>query len=134
MRRRRRFGCSRLSPSTEVGIGRRAPQLLAERLDEVVLGSMPQRRRQWISSSQSTVSGFALAGVVASMTQPTSLLRAVGPLVPGAPLIFPDETADRDLASLAGGTSVDVEGNHYDVVLVEASAATAAAIMDFVSD
>ena len=72
-----------------------------------------------------------MGAVVSSIAQPTLLVRAVEPLIPGAPLIFPEETAQRALASLPDGRLVDVKGNHYEVVLGEASADTAAAIVDF---
>lgn len=73
-----------------------------------------------------------LAAMVASIPVPTLLIRAMEPLLPGAPLLFPDEEAERTLQSLADGRMVEIKGNHYDVLLGSAARETAAAIREFV--
>lgn len=73
-----------------------------------------------------------LGAIVASIKVPTLLIRALEPLLPGAPLMFPDEGAQLALDSLADGRMVDLKGNHYDVVLGKTATETAAAIQEFV--
>lgn len=75
-----------------------------------------------------------LAALVASITVPTLLIRAIEPLQPGAALLFPREGAEAALESLADGRLVEIKGNHYDVVLGRSSAETAAAILEFVAE
>lgn len=75
-----------------------------------------------------------LAALVASITVPTLLIRAIEPLQPGAPLLFPEEGAEQALASLADGRLIEIKGNHYDVVLGRAATETAAAIRQFVAE
>lgn len=73
-----------------------------------------------------------LAALVASITIPTLLIRGIEPLMPGSPLLFPDEAAELALASLVEGRMVDLKGHHYDVVLGATAIETAAAIREFV--
>ena len=75
-----------------------------------------------------------LAALVASITVPTLLIRAIEPLQPGAPLLFPEEEAEQALTSLADGRLIEIKGNHYDVVLGRAATEPAAAIRHFVAE
>ncbi|NNJ48687.1 MAG: alpha/beta hydrolase [Acidimicrobiia bacterium] len=74
-----------------------------------------------------------LAALVASIAVPTLLIRAIEPLLPGAPLLFPKEEAESALESLRDGRLIEIKGHHYDVVLGRAATETAAAIRGFVA-
>ena len=73
-----------------------------------------------------------MGAVVSSITIPTLLIRALDPLLPGAPLMFPKGGAEKALESLTDGRLVELDGNHYEVVLGEAATDAAAAILAFV--
>ena len=95
-------------------------------------GSVHSRARpDAIREAATDILAVNLSAIVAAITCPTLLIRAVEPLLPGAPLLFPDEAAQEALGSLADGRLVDLTGNHYDVVLGAAAAQTAGAILEF---
>ena len=72
-----------------------------------------------------------MPATVAAIFRPTLLIRAVQPLVAGLPIIFPDDTAKEAMESLADAQLVDVDADHYQVVIGTGASETTRAIVEF---
>ena len=104
-------------------------------LQELPDGSVtPRSRPDHIMEAAMDTLAVDMRAIVASIGRPTLLIRAVQPLLAGFPIIFPDDVAKEAMESLADATMVDVEADHYQVVLGSGAGETTRAIVDFAAE
>jgi pimeloyl-ACP methyl ester carboxylesterase len=101
-------------------------------LQELPDGSAtPRANADTIMAAARDTLAVDMPAIVAAIPRPTLLVRAMQPLLPGSPIVFPDDMAKTAIESLADAHMVEVEADHYQVVLGTGAAATTQAIIEF---